>query len=327
MILSGDIGGTKCRLALYDPASFGRGAGGAEGRPRPVADQRFEVKDWGSLEEVAADFLRTTGARLTAAGFGVAGPVIGYRVKATNIPWVVDGPALERRLKLPRVTLLNDLESIGYGVGLLEPADLFALNSGRAQTGANQAVIAAGTGLGEAMIFRRGAQPVVIATEGGHTDFAPRNEEEIGLLRFLQSRHAQVSWELVLSGKAFQAIHEYLAPEVRHPGFDDPGTDAAPEISAGAREKSCAACVRTHQLWATLYGAEAGNLAMKMLALGGVFVGGGIAVKLLDTLRDGRFFEAFCNKSHFHQLLEQIPVSIVMNEETPLVGAAAIAAR
>jgi glucokinase len=328
MILAGDIGGTKCRLALYEPGGFSAAAAGgaARARPRAVADLRFAVKDWRSLEDVITDFLRAAGGpRLTAAGIGVAGPVMDYRVKATNISWVVDGATLDRLLQLPRVTLLNDLECIGHGVGWLEASDLFALNEGRPQPAANQAVIAAGTGLGEAMILRRGARPVVIATEGGHTDFAPRNEEEVGLWRFLRARQEQVSWEMVLSGKAFRAIHEYLAPGVQHAGFDGPPDEAAPEIGEQARAKSCAACVRTHQLWAALYGAEAGNLAMRALALGGVYVGGGIAVKLLEALRDGRFLEAFCHKSKFRHMLEHIPVYVVMNEETPLLGAAAVA--
>ena len=317
MILAGDIGGTKCKLALFEPVYHGR--------PKCVAQRRFAVREWSSLEAVTEDFLKEAGRpKLTAAGFGVAGPVLNNQVRATNIPWIVDGAKLAQSVGLPRVRLLNDLEAMAYGLEWLEGNDLHVLNEGVPNPGANQALIAAGTGLGEAIIYRREGVAVVVPTEGGHTDFAPRTDEEIGLLKFLLQRRPQASWEHVLAGRGFQTIHEYLAPDARHPSFDTPDEqDPAVEISRHAREKSCAWCVRTHELWATLYGREAGNLAMKSLALGGVYVGGGIAAKLLDQMRDGRFFEAFVDKSNFRPLLSKIAVRIVLNEDTPVFGAAA----
>ncbi len=316
MILAGDIGGTKVKIAMFEPVYHAR--------PRRVAEKRYEVRNWDSIEAVALDFLAQNGnPRLAAAGFGVAGPVIKNQVRATNIPWVVDGAKLAAALHIPAVTLLNDLEAMAHGLGWLGETELHVLNEGTPDTEANQALIAAGTGLGEAIIYRRHGKKEVVPTEGGHTDFAPRTEEEIELLRFLLRRHPQASWEHVLSGKGFQTIHEFLAPDVKHPSFADPALDAAAEISRQAAAMACPACVHTHELWATLYGREAGNLAMKSLARGGVFVGGGIAAKLLHTLQDGRFFEAFCDKSNFRILLSRVPIYIVLNEDTPVLGAAA----
>lgn len=316
MILAGDIGGTKCKLALFEPVYHGRA--------RRVTERRFMVREWNSLEEVVRDFLEKSGRpQLTAAGFGVAGPVIHNQVRATNLPWLVDGATLAQAAGLPRVTLLNDLEAMAHGLPWLGESELFVLNVGAPDATANQALIAAGTGLGEAIIYRRGEKTVVVPTEGGHTDFAPRTEAEIEFLRFLLRRYPLVSWEHILPGRGFQLIHEFLAPTVRHASFEDPAQDAAAEISQRAFAKACSVCAHTHQFWATLYGREAGNLALKTLALGGVYVGGGIAAKLLDALRDGRFLEAFCDKSNFRILLARIPIYIVLNEDTPVLGAAA----
>lgn len=314
MILAGDIGGTKCKLALFEPVYHGR--------PHRVAERRFAVREWDSLESVVTDFLREVGEKkVSAAGFGVAGPVLNNEVRATNIPWIVRGATLASALALPHVLLLNDLEAMAYGLPWLAPSEVHVLNHGVPNPSANQALIAAGTGLGEAIIYRREKNTVVVPTEGGHTDFAPRTEEEIELLRFLLKRRPQASWEHVLAGPGFQTLHEFLAPGQQHECF---GTDeAAAEISRHAFAKTCAVCVRTHQLWATLYGREAGNLAMKSLALGGVYVGGGIAAKLLDLLREGHFLEAFVDKSNFRTLLSKISIYIVLNEDTPVLGAAA----
>jgi glucokinase len=318
MILAGDIGGTKCKLAFFEAVYHHR--------PRLLAEKRYAVREWTSLESILDDFQAANGRpRLTAAGFGVAGPVINNQVRATNIPWLVDGASLSAHLHLAHVTLLNDLEAMGYGLAWLEAQEIHVLNQGASDPAANQALIAAGTGLGEAILYRRGKQPMVIPTEGGHTDFAPRSDEEIELLRFLRKRHTQVSWEHVLAGRGFQAIHEFLAPSIRHTSFDHAEQDSAAEITLGARSGACETCMRTHQIWVTLYGREAGNLAMKTLARGGVYVGGGIAAKLLNELKTGRFFEAFCDKSNFRALLRQVPLYIVLNEDTPVLGAAACA--
>jgi glucokinase len=318
MILAGDIGGTKCNLAVFEAR---------QGKLHCIVQRRYASQDYAGVEEVVQEFISTTGSKITAAGFGVAGPVVENQVHVTNLPWVVDSAVLAQLLELDRVVFLNDLEATGYGLECLEPSELFVLNQGTPAPQANQALIAAGTGLGEAILFSRGGRRVVAATEGGHTDFAPRTEEEIELLRFLKRRHKQVSFEMVLSGQGFRAIHEFFEPGVRHPSFDAPDADPAAEISRLALAGSCAVCGKTLNLWAALYGAEAGNFALKSLARGGVYVAGGIAVKILEKLKDGRFVQAFCDKSKFRDLLAQIPIQVVLNENVPLLGAAARAAQ
>ncbi len=317
MILAGDIGGTKCNLALFEAR---------QGKLQRVAHERYASKDYAGLEEVVAEFARKTGVKIMAAGFGVAGPVVENKVHATNLPWIVDGAALARLLGTKNVVLLNDIEATGYGLAALDSSELYPLNRGTPAPQANQALIAAGTGLGEAILFWDGSRYVVSATEGGHADFAPRTEEEIELLRFLKKRYENVSCELILSGKGFRAIHEFLSPERTHSSFDDPEADPAVEITRQALAGTCAVCVRTLNLWVAIYGSEAGNLTLKALARGGMYVAGGIAVKLLENLKDGRFFEAFCAKSKFRILLAQVPIYVVLNEEAPVWGAAARAA-
>ena len=324
MILAGDIGGTKCNLALFEARL---------GTLRRVLQRRFESQNYSHFEEIVSEFVRQIesssageGGKITAAGFGVAGPVIDHRVRATNLPWLVDGAALERILGVSQVVLVNDIEATAHSLELLRPSELSTLNEGTPAPQATKALIAAGTGLGEAILFWDGERHIVTATEGGHADFAPRTDQEIELLRFLKQRHAHVSFELVLSGRGFRSIHEFLGPGVKHPSFDNPAADPAPEITHLALSGSCLVCVRTLDLWTALYGAEAGNLALKSLARGGVYVAGGIAVKILPKLKDGSFVRAFCEKSKFGILLGWIPIYVVLNEDAPLLGAAAQAA-
>ncbi len=325
MILAGDIGGTKCNLALFEAR---------RGALHSIAHRRFASKDYRQVGDIVSEFVRELGGgaaeggsgKITAAGFGVAGPVVDHRVRATNLPWVVDGASLARILGIERVVLLNDLEATAYSLPHLQPSEFCTLNPGTPAPQANQALIAAGTGLGEAILFWDGSRYVVAATEGGHADLAPRTEQEIELLRFLKKRYAHVSFELILSGRGFRTIHEFLGPTVKHPSFDAPGADPAPEITRLGLEGSCPVCVQTLDLWTALYGAEAGNLALKSLARGGVYVAGGIAVKILPKLKDGTFVRAFAQKSKFGTLLSQIPIYVVLNEEAPLLGAAAQAA-
>jgi len=326
MILAGDVGGTKCNLALYSQG---------EGQLQQIAKRRYESRLFSSFDEIIAKFLagtsalirETGGGNIAAAGFGVAGPVIDSRVKATNLPWVVDGPALARLLATEHVVLLNDLEATGYSLAHLDPSEISLLNPGIAAPQATQILLAAGTGLGEAILFWDGRRYVVASSEGGHADFAPRTEQEIGLLRHLKQQHPFVSAELILSGRGFRTVHEYLDPSARHPSFDSPGADPAPEITRLGLEGSCPVCVQTLDLWTAIYGAEAGNLALKALARGGVWVAGGIATKIRKKMEDGTFFRAFCEKEKFGALLAQIPIRMVLNEEAPLLGAASQAAR
>ena len=321
MILAGDIGGTKCNLALYQASGATR---------RKIADRRYESREFPAFEEVIAKFLLDSRAELKdagahpieAAGFGIAGPIIDGRVKATNLPWVIDSAVLSKQLGTQHVVLLNDLEATGYSLGHLAPAELSILNKGAAAPRATQALLAAGTGLGESILFWDGSRYIVAGTEGGHTDFAPRTEQEIEFLRFMKRNEPFVSVELILSGRGFRPIHTFLDPSVRHPSFEEPEADAAaPEITRLGLEGSCPVCVRTLDLWVSMYGSEAGNLALKTLARGGVWVAGGIAVKIRKKMEDGTFFRAFCEKEKFAALLAEIPIRMVLNEEAPLIGA------
>ena len=251
---------------------------------------------------------------------------MGRSVRITNLSWGLDADTLERQLGTRHIVLLNDLEATGYSLACLTPQDLCTLNEGTPVPQRNQALIAAGTGLGEAILNWNGNRYIVSPSEGGHCDFAPRTEREIELLRYLKTMHPFVSFELVVSGRGFLVLHEFLNKNVRHPSFDEPGADPAPEITRLGLEGKCPVCVETLDLFVTLYGAEAGNLALKALARGGVFVAGGIAPKILPKMQSGAFFQAFCEKERFQELLSHIPIHIVLNEEAPLLGAAAEAA-
>jgi len=326
MILAGDVGGTKCNLALY------RRSGA---KYQQIAKSRYDSHKFSSFEAVIAKFLsevpggagEVDAGKIEAAGFGVAGPVIDYRVKATNLPWIVDKSALSEQLATRHVVLLNDLEATAYSLALLEPAEISILNRGVPAQRATQALLASGTGLGEAILFWNGDRYAVASSEGGHTDFAPRTECEIELLRYMKKSNEFVSVELILSGRGFRTVHEFLNASVRHPSFDGPEDDAAPEITRLGLEGKCPVCVETLDLWTAMYGAEAGNLALKVLARGGVWVAGGIAVKIRKKMEDGTFFRAFCAKEKFASLLSQIPVQMVLNEEAPLLGAMSQAAQ
>jgi len=326
VILAGDVGGTKCNLALFEIHGESH---------RKIIDHRYESREFPAFDEIISKFLsdaraETKGAGkhyIEAAGFGVAGPVIDHRVKATNLPWVVDRAKLAKQLGTPHVVLLNDLEATAHSLTLMAPSELSTLNQGVASPKSTQALLAAGTGLGEAILFWDGTRRVVASTEGGHTDFAPRTEQEIELLRYMKKQNEYVSVELILSGRGFRTIHTFLNASVRHPSFEAPESDAAPEITRLALAGQCPVCVQTLDLWVSMYGAEAGNLALKTLARGGVWVAGGIAVKIRKKMEDGAFFRAFCEKEKFAALLAQIPIQMVLNEEAPLIGAMSQAIR
>jgi glucokinase len=318
VILAGDVGGTKCNLALFAEK---------DGRLTPILQQRFPSKNYAQFDLLVGDFTKQAESycssdKVISAGFGVAGPVVHNHVKATNLPWTVDGAALAQKLGLASVVLLNDLGATAHSIAHLSPQDFLVLNAGKPEPGAAKALLAAGTGLGEAILFWDGARYRVGPSEGGHTDFAPRTEQQIELLRFMKQRYPQVSWELILSGRGFKTLHEFLNPGVRHASFDDPAGDPAPEITKLGLGKSCPVCVATLDLWTEIYGAEAGNLALKVLALGGVYVAGGIAVKIIDKIKDGTFIKNFRDKWKFESLMSNIPVSVVLNESAPLLGAA-----
>lgn len=325
MILGCDVGGTKCNLALFEPRGARLEAGFTQRYPSQQFD-RFEKIIAQFLEDARAEF-GTAPLKLEAAGLGVAGPVVENRVRATNLPWIVDAAALAKQLGTPHIVLLNDLEASGYSLELLRPEELATLNVGEAAPRAAKVLIAAGTGLGEAVLYWDGARYFVAGSEGGHADLAPRTEEEIELLRYLKKSQEFVGFEAILSGRGFFAIHKFLAPEMKHASFDQPGVDPAPEITERGLAGTCPVCVHTLDLWTALYGAEAGNLALKAVSRNGVYVAGGIAVKILPKLKDGTFFRAFCQKEKLGEMLARIPIHVVLNEKAPLLGAATQAAR
>jgi glucokinase len=261
------------------------------------------------------------------ACFGVAGPVKDGRSRITNLPWIIDARALAENLGVPTVELINDIEANAYGIGVLGPNDFAVLNKGNRAAEGNAAIIAAGTGLGEAGMYWDGRHHHPFACEGGHTDFGPRNETEVNLLRFLQKRFERVSYERIVSGPGLYIIYQFL----RESGKEEepmwlkeeirPG-DPAAAISAAALSQKSELCIRALDLFVSLYGAEAGNLALKAMASGGLFVGGGIGPKILKKLKDGTFIEAFLAKGRMRPLLEAMPVRVVLNEQTALLGAA-----
>jgi len=313
MILAGDIGGTKTNLGLFEER---------QGALVKITDKRYPSREHTGLEEIVADFVKGAGANVSFAAFGIAGPVVDGRVRTGNLPWIVDGAVLAMQLGLGRVRLMNDLEATAHGIAVLKPGDLEVLHRGVAAPQAPRVVIAAGTGLGEAILFWDGSKHIPTATEGGHADFAPHTDQHAELWKFIKTRSEFVSAELILSGRGFRTVHEFLSATVRHPSFDDPKMDAAVEITKLALAKQCPVCVDTVNLWVEIYGSEAGNLAVRTVARGGIYVAGGIAVKILPLLKDGRFVAAVQHKEKMTDFLAKIAVQVVLDEECPLKGAA-----
>jgi glucokinase len=321
MILAGDVGGTKTALGLFEP----RGSG-----LTLVRDEVLPSREFASLEAVVARFLgRQTGERIDAACFGVAGAVVGGRSTTTNLPWHVEEGALARAIGAARVKLLNDLEAAGYGVLNLPATKLAPIQAGSPRPG-HRALIAAGTGLGEAILVWDGDRHSVLASEGGHTDFAPRTDREMDLLRFLRREFDHVSYERVLSGPGLHNVYRFLRERSGTPSpawLEDQmaGGDASVAISSAALRGDDPVCVEALELFVSIYGAEAGNLALKALAVGGVYIGGGIAPKIRVKLEDGRFVASFRDKGRFAPLLAAIPIGLVLDARAPLLGAAHVA--
>lgn len=323
MILGGDVGGTKCNLALFEAGSGGL----LEGSSR-----RFPSGDYARFEDVIAEFVRTVaepaGARITAAGFGVAGPAVDGVCVATNLPWVVDSRSLARMLSLPRVALVNDLEANAYGIAVLGPADFEVLNPGAPGARGMQAVIAAGTGLGEAGLFWDGKSHRPFSSEAGHADLAPGNELQDALVVYLRKRFGgHVSWERVLSGPGLRNVFEFVRDTGR--GAAEPWLEEAMQkgdpsatISRAGLEGTSPICVAALDLFVSMYGSEAGNLTLRLMASGGLFIGGGIAPKILAKMRSPVFLEAFFSKGRLRPVLERVPVRVILNDRTALFGAA-----
>ena len=321
-ILSGDIGGTTTRLALFDMAA-GRGA---------VLEQRdYTSADYATFTEILSDFSMHTDTACAAACFGVAGPVRAGHSRITNLPWTIDARELEAIFGWPRVGLLNDLEAIAWGIGALEEQDFCTLNAGQPEVAGNQAVIAAGTGLGQAGRVWDGRRHHPLACEGGHADFAPAGATETALMDWLGERYGHVSWERVVSGPGLVTIHAFLRDyrKASTPGWLQSQLqtdDAAAAISDAALAGRDEICREALDLFIRCYGAEAGNLALKLMATGGVFVAGGIAPQLIERLRQGDFLAAFCAKGRMQGLMEAMPVRVLRNESASLLGPAVCAA-
>lgn len=258
------------------------------------------------------------------ASFACAGAVIEDRVVTNNLPWVVDSASLARALVLDpgRTLLINDLVAAAGSLPHLLPEDLLPLNDAKPKPRAPKALIAAGTGLGEALLFWDGTHYRIFPSEASLTDFAPRNDREMLLVHSLRHRMPRVSCEEIVSGRGFRAIHQIIFPGVQHAWFDDPSVDAAVQITHNALEGSCPACVETLQIWTEAYAAEAGNMALRVLPFGGVYVAGGIALKILPKMKDGTFVRTFSDKSQLSRELARIPIYVVLNEDAPVLGAA-----
>jgi glucokinase len=322
MILAGDIGGTNTRLAFFE---------GSPEHLNPVAIEVFPSREHKGLAEIAKIFLDKHHQIARAACFGIAGAVVDGRVEATNLPWVVDTLHLKSELGIDRVGVINDLLANAHGIALLDESDFVVLDPGSPSPAGNRALISAGTGLGEAglLAVANGYEP--FPSEGGHADFAPRNELEMELLRYLMDRFDHVSYERVLSGPGLHNIYQFLRDTGRG---EEPAWlaeqiaqgDPSAAIATSALEGTSDICVEALDIFVSVYGAEAGNLALKVVATGGMFVGGGIAPKIIRKLSSSTFTKAFNAKGRMSNLLQGIPVRAITNDKTALLGAGRVAA-
>lgn len=319
IVLAADIGGTSARLALFSGNSEGMSV---------LAEQTFETREFSSLEAIVMEFRQQhPDVQITCASFGVAGSVEQSLVLAPNLPWPVNGTRLAAVLDKCQVLLLNDLVANVLGIATLTDCDLFTINTGMPLPGGTIAVIAAGTGLGEAIAYWDGTNYQPLPTEAGHADFAPRTDLETELLCFLRRSHGHVSYERVISGPGLVSIYQFLKAKHQltdHPELREAFTtgDPAATIAGLALTGSCHLCVESLDLFVSCLGAEAGNLAMRCLARGGIYLGGGISPKIRAKLNEAHFMGAFCDKGRLRPLLESIPVHLILNDRTALQGAA-----
>ena len=321
MIIVGDIGGTKTNVALF------RGEGGRVGRP--VVQQSYPSGGYDSLEDILGEFVAAHApVTITRACFGVAGPVVGGLVEATNLAWVVSEESLAAALGVPAVRLINDLEATAYGIGELTPEQLYTLNEGGGERPGHRGLIAAGTGLGMAAIFYDGSHYRPMASEGGHIDFAPRDEREFQMLTYLREKiGGRVSYERVLSGMGLFNIYSFLRDRGH---FEEPAWlaeevksgDPGPAISRAALSGRSELAATALQMFVEIYGSMAGNLALLLKSVGGLYVGGGIAPKILEKLKDGSFMRNYLDKGRMSDLVESIPVRVILDDKAALYGAA-----
>jgi glucokinase len=322
VILAGDIGGTNTRLALF--AAEG-------GHLEAAAEATYPSRNYSGLDAIVTEFVKAQQFPVTRAGFGVAGPVCDARCQATNLPWVVDTRQLADQLGLVSVVLINDVEANAYGIATLGTSDLAVLHAGRVNAQGNAAVVSPGTGLGEAGLYWDGSHYLPFATEGGHASFAPNDEFQDDLLRYLRREFGHVSWERVLSGPGLFNIYKWLRDTGRGPEPPWLATelqkgDPPAVISRIALAGQSVLCAKVLDLFVTLLGSEAGNFALKVIATGGLYLGGGIAPKILSKLGGAAFRESFIGKGRMRPVLEEIPIRVILNDKAALRGAAHCAA-
>ncbi len=317
MILAGDIGGTKTELALFEDVKT----------RKIVKLDKFPSKDYKSLEEIIQKFLSSSSIIPTEACFGIAGPIENNTCHTTNLPWIIDGKKIADLFKISSVYLINDLEANAWGIPCLKEDELYTLNKGVKTQVGNRALISAGTGLGESGLYFDGKNHIPFASEGGHCNFAPTNEEEVEIWRYLNQRYKHVSYERLLCGAGLLNIYRFfidIKKEKELPELTEKFSqmDPAQCIYEYGSTGKCSTCKKAIERFISIYGSETGNVALKFLALGGIYIGGGIAPKMLNTLKEGLFLESFTHKGRFEKLLSTIQVQVILNPHTALLGAA-----
>ncbi|GJL79872.1 MAG: glucokinase [Nitrospinaceae bacterium] len=319
MILAVDIGGTKVNLALFQEAN---------GHLEQVDETRFASREYPSLENILDEFSQKKHPKIERAGFGIAGPVKNGKCEVTNLPWVVDVNHLKKQLGLESVWLINDLAAMACAIPFLPDAELEVLQEGREEKGGRVAVLAAGTGLGQAFLLPDGnGRYLLIDSEGGHSDFPARTELEMGLLQFLNQKFGRTSIERVLSGPGLHNIYQFL--NETH-AFEEPSWlaeeiqngDPGQVITENGLQRKSPACEKALEVLVSLYGAIAGNLALQLLTGGGLYIGGGIAPKILPLIKTGLFMESFYSKGRFKPFMREIPVKVILNDKASLLGVA-----
>lgn len=316
MYLAADIGGTKTHVAIYKGGNYA-----------PVTEKKYVSKDYDNIITILNDFLLGAKQKVDKICLGIAGPVKNGVCKTTNLPWVVDASEVAKAMGVEKVGLINDLEANAYGIKTLEDKDFHVLHKGDSTKG-NQALISAGTGLGEAGIVWVNGEHVPFACEGGHSDFAPRDDLEIELLHYLMGKYgSHISYERILCGKGIHELYCFLTETKRQISCFDVDErlkkeDPPKVISEAGVSGACIASVKALELFCSIYGSEAGNCALKYMAYGGIYIGGGIAPKILDVLVTSSFVSSFINKGRMKDLLQKIPIKVVLNEKTALRGSA-----
>lgn len=318
MYIVGDIGGTKTNVVVLEKL---------DKKFKPVFEKSYPSRDYDSLRSIVKEVISEKGFQIQSTCFGVAGPIKNGRCEATNLPWLIDSKKIAEELKIKPhlVYLLNDLEAAAYGIDSLEDKDIFIFNKGNPQKYGTRCLLSAGTGLGESIIVWNGDKYIPIPTEGGHTDFAPRNKIEIDLLNYLIDKYGRVSYERILCGPGLLNVYNFFreksygeAPAWLVERFKN--EDPSAVISELGMEKKDECCEKSLDLFVSVYGAEAGNLALKSLATGGVYIGGGIAPKILTKMKEGAFMQSFTNKGRLSVMVAQMPVKVILNDKLPLFG-------